>query len=299
MHEPATGRNWNTSHGINWWVASYLFASPILAVGGIIAYLYFNGVHFLEPLQFFFFYFVTGMGITAGYHRFFAHKSHEAHPIIQLFYLIGGAAVIQQSALQWSNIHRFHHRYSDTELDPHNINQGFFYAHMGWILHKTDLSDDRSMVPDLMKNKYVMWQDKYYWLLVLIFGIALPTSIGALIGRPLGGFLWGFALRMVLQNHVIFSINSLAHTWGKQTFSTKFEARDSWLLAFISNGEGFHSFHHRFASDYRNGWRWFHWDPSKWFIGSMSLVGLTKNLKRTPKEKILAAQRQDLSDIAV
>jgi stearoyl-CoA desaturase (delta-9 desaturase) len=149
----------------------------------------------------------------------------------------------------------------------------------------------------LLQNKYCVWQEKYYWWLVLIFGIALPTGIGALYGRPLGGFLWGFALRMVLQNHVIFSINSLAHTWGKQTYSTKFEARDNWLLALISNGEGYHSFHHRFASDYRNGWRWFDWDPSKWFIGAMSYLGLTGNLKRTPKEKILAA-KQNRAELA-
>lgn len=298
MQENGSGKNWNTPRGVNWYLATYLFASPVLAVGGVITYMYFNGIHLLEPLQFLFFYFVTGMGITAGYHRHFAHKSHDAHPVIQLFYLIGGAAVLQQTALQWSNVHRFHHRYSDTELDPHNIKNGFFYAHMGWIFQKTDLSDDRSMVADLLQNKYCVWQQKYYWWLVLIFGVGLPTAIGALIGRPLGGFLWGFALRMVLQNHVIYSINSLAHTWGKQTYSTKFEARDSWLLAIISNGEGFHSFHHRFASDYRNGWRWFDWDPSKWFIGSMSYVGLTKNLKRTPKEKILAAKNNKLAGMA-
>lgn len=290
MNETDSVSNWNTSEGINWPVAAYLFASPIMVAAGASLYFYINGVHYLEPLQFLFLYVVTGLGITAGYHRCFSHKSHDAHPIIQIFYLIAGASVIQQPALQWANIHRYHHRYSDTDLDPHNIHQGFFYAHMGWIFQKTKLSGDRSLVADLMKNKYCVWQQKYYWWIVLVFGVGLPTAIGAFIGRPIGGFLWGFALRMVLQNHVIYSINSFAHTWGKQTYSKKFEARDSFLLALISNGEGYHSFHHRFASDYRNGWRWFHWDPSKWFIGSLSWVGLTRNLKRTPKTKILEAR---------
>ncbi|MGZ3723486.1 MAG: acyl-CoA desaturase [Bdellovibrionales bacterium] len=289
MQQPATS-NWNSSSGINWGIALYLFLSPILAIGGVIVYSIYNGVHWLEPAQFTFLYFVTGLGITAGFHRCYAHKSHEAHPIVQLFYLIGGAVVIQQPVLQWATIHRIHHRYSDTDLDPHNINQGFFYAHMGWIFQRTALVNDYSMVPDLLANRLVMWQKKYYWVLIGVFGVGLSTLIGAMVGRPLGGFLWGFALRMVLQNHIIYSINSWAHTFGKQTYSTKFQARDSFLLALISNGEGYHSFHHRFAMDYRNGWRWWHWDPSKWFIGFMSWFGLTKNLHRTPKEKIVGAK---------
>lgn len=236
MNEAKAAKNWNTSIGINWVVFAYLFLSPVAAVAGVLVYLYCNGIHFLEPIHFFTMYLLTGLGITAGFHRYYAHRSHEAHPLVQLFYLIGGAVVMQQPVLQWARNHRVHHKYADTDLDPHNINQGFFYAHMGWIFHKTALTEDYSMVPDLLENKYVMWQQKYYWLLVAIFGIGFSTLIGALIGRPLGGFLWGFALRLVLQNHIIFSINSWAHTFGKQTYSTKFEARDSFLLALVPLG---------------------------------------------------------------
>ena len=125
---------------------------------------------------------------------------------------------------------------------------------------------------------------------MFLVGAALPAFLGWLIAdRPLGGFLWGALLRVVVQSHTTYSINSVAHTWGKQKFSLRSEARDSWLLALISNGEGFHSFHHRFASDYRNGWLWYHWDPSKWWIRSLSFLGLTKNLSRTPKEAIARA----------
>lgn len=297
MTEHKTSPNWNTSLGINWYVVAYLILSPIAAIGGVIAYSYFNGVHISEPIHFAILYYGTGLGITAGFHRYYAHKSHEAHPIVQMFYLITGAMCFQQPVLVWARNHRLHHKYSDTDLDPHNIKKGFLYAHMGWIAHKTSYESDFSLVGDLKNNKLVLWQQKYYWWIALGGGIALSTAIGAIFGRPLGGLLWGFALRLVIQNQVIFSINSVAHTFGKQTYSKKFEARDSWLLALISNGEGYHSFHHRFASDYRNGWRWFHFDPSKWFIGSMSWLGLTRNLKRTPKEKILAARLDHFHEV--
>ena len=290
MQQTEQNVNWNTSYGIDWGAAVFVFLSPVVAIGGLITYLYFNGIHFMEPIHFGVFYFLTGLGITAGFHRYYAHRTHEAHPVVQLFYLIAGAVVVQRPVIEWARVHRVHHRYSDTELDPHNINQGFFYAHMGWIFQKTPLANDYSTVPDLLNDPLALWQRKYYWWLVLIFGVGTSTLIGAMIGRPLGGFLWGFALRMVTQNHIIYSINSWAHTFGRQTYSTKFEARDSFLLALISNGEGYHSFHHRFANDYRNGWRWFHWDPSKWFIGFLSWFGLTTNLRRTPSDQILQAK---------
>lgn len=292
MPENSANQNWNTSEGIDWPVAIFVWATPILAVVGVSVYLYFNGIHYLEPVQFAVLYFLTGLGITAGFHRYYAHRSHEAHWVVQLFYLIAGAVVLQRSAIDWARVHRIHHRYSDTDLDPHNIHKGFYYAHMGWIYQKTPLTHDYSTVPDLLNDKLALWQKKYYWLIVAVFGVGLSTLIGAMVGRPLGGFLWGFALRMVAQNQVIYGINSWTHTFGRQTYSKKFEARDSFLYALISNGEGYHSFHHRFASDYRNGWRWFDWDPSKWFIGFLSWFGLTKKLRRTPKDVILKAREE-------
>jgi stearoyl-CoA desaturase (delta-9 desaturase) len=290
MRETIPESNWNKSQGINWPVFIYLFTSPFATVAALILYIYFNGVHWLEPVHLAVAFYLTGVGLTAGYHRYYSHKAYDAHPALQIFYLLCGAVILQQPVLQWANVHRFHHRYADTDLDPHNINQGFFHAHMGWIFQKTPLSTDTSMVPDLLANKYVMWQKKYYWWLALFLGVGISALVGATVGRPFGGVLWGFALRVVLQNQMAYSINSFAHTFGKQTYSKKFEARDNFLLALFSNGEGYHSFHHRFARDYRNGVRWYDFDPSKWFIRSMSWVGLTRNLHRTPKEKILGAR---------
>jgi stearoyl-CoA desaturase (delta-9 desaturase) len=280
LKEPES--NWNTPHGIDWPAAVYVFLSPIGTAIALAFYIYYNGVHWMEPVQFIVGFYLTGMGVTAGYHRYFSHKSHEAHPAVELFYLIFGATMIQRPVLDWCQVHRVHHRYADTDLDPHNINQGFYHAHMGWIYQKTSLLENYKMVPDMLANPRVMWQKKYYWWIVLVFGIGLSMGIGALYGRPFGGLLWGFCLKVVLQNHMAYSVNSIAHTWGKQTYSKRQHARDSFWLALLSNGEGYHSFHHRFPADYRNGVRWYQWDPSKWFIRGLSYVGLTRNLKKTP-----------------
>lgn len=288
LKEPAN--NWNTSTGIHWPSAIFVFLSPVATAIALAFYIYYNGVHWMEPVLLIVGFYVTGMGVTAGYHRYFTHRSHEAHPIVEMFYLIFGATMLQNPVLDWCQVHRVHHRYADTDLDPHNIKQGFFYAHMGWIYQKTSLLENYKMVPDMLANPRVMWQKKYYWWIVLVFGVGLSAAIGCIYGRPGGAVLWGFFLKFVLQNHMAYATNSVAHTFGKQTYSKKQLARDNFLLAFFSNGEGYHSFHHRFPSDYRNGCRWYHFDPGKWFIKSLSFVGLTRNLKATPYPDIAKAQ---------
>lgn len=121
-------------------------------------------------------------------------------------------------------------------------------------------------------------------------GIAVPLAIGAATGHLLGTFLLAVAARLTLVHHSTFSINSVCHTFGKATYDITLTARDHWLVAFITNGEGYHNFHHRFASDYRNGVRWYQWDPSKWVIAGLGYCGLASKLYRTPKKTILAAK---------
>lgn len=278
------------SLGLHWPSVIWITLSPFLALGLSVWYISQYGITNGEILLWAFTYFFVGLGITAGYHRYFSHRTHDAHAALEWLYLIMGTMVLQRSALDWSRNHRVHHRFADTEQDPHDIHRGFFHAHMGWIFHHRPLDSDYSAVPDLLQNPRVIFQHKHYWSMFAIFGVGLPIALGWMVGRPLGGFILIGLARLVLQNHVIFAINSVAHTFGIQRYSLSQEARDSWLLAFISNGEGFHSFHHRFASDYRNGWRWFHWDPSKWFIWSMSKLGLVSNLKTAPEKMILQAQ---------
>ena len=284
-------KNWNEVQSTNWVAKIFLLTSPIAAVIGAIWYIKTYGFGFGELALWSSMHVITGLGITAGYHRCFSHRTHDAHPILQFIYLMLGASVLQQNVIYWSRNHRIHHRFADTELDPHNIKQGFFHAHMGWIFQNRPIDSDFSTVKDLLAQPLMTWQMKYYWPIFFVTGVILPTLLGWLFLDSLAaGFVWGVLVRLVAQNHCVFSINSVAHTLGKQTYSLKAEARDSLFLVFFSNGEGYHSFHHRFASDYRNGHAWYHWDPSKWFIRGMEKLGLASNLKLAPESAIIKAR---------
>jgi stearoyl-CoA desaturase (delta-9 desaturase) len=147
-----------------------------------------------------------------------------------------------------------------------------------------------------MSNRLVRWQYRFHGWLGIIVGLGLPTAIGALFGRPIGGLLWGGFLRIVVIHHTTFMVNSVAHLWGTRPYTEENSARDNGWLALITNGEGYHNFHHRFPSDFRNGVRWYHWDPTKWLIACMGFVGLARDLRRTPKEAIaMSRQRIELA----
>ncbi len=231
----------------------------------------------------------TGFSITVGYHRLFSHRAFQAPPLITFLSLVFGAAAFEQSALTWSTLHRDHHQYVDTERDPYNIKQGFWYAHIGWMLFwRHEATYDN--VKDLTANPLVMQQHRYYALWAIGAGVLLPLVIGAMTGHLLGAFLLSVAGRLTFIHHSTWAINSICHTFGKATYDIDVSARDHWIVAFLTNGEGFHNFHHRFPSDYRNGIRWYHWDPSKWVIMLLRWCRLAKNLYRASPHAILAAR---------
>ena len=131
-------------------------------------------------------------------------------------------------------------------------------------------------------------------VLILLTNVALPLFLGWLVGDVWGVFLLAGVLRLVVSHHVTFFINSLAHMWGSRPYTDENTARDNWFLAIVTYGEGYHNFHHLFQSDYRNGIRWWQFDPTKWLIRSLAWLGLTKNLYRTPLERIETARAQML-----
>ncbi|MCB1646931.1 MAG: acyl-CoA desaturase, partial [Pseudomonadales bacterium] len=145
---------------------------------------------------------------------------------------------------------------------------------------------DYQNVRDLDKDPIVVWQDKYYWTLAFVLNVGLTTAIGFLLGDPVGGLLIMGFLRLVTCHHTTFFINSLAHTWGNQPYSDQNTSRDNPVIALLTYGEGYHNFHHTFQWDYRNGIRWYHFDPTKWLINALSWLKLTWNLKRIAPEKI-------------
>ncbi|OZB04641.1 MAG: acyl-CoA desaturase [Idiomarina sp. 34-48-12] len=226
----------------------------------------------------------AGISITAGYHRLWAHRAYDAHWSLRILFALGGALAVQNSALHWSSDHREHHKHvDDNDKDPYSAKRGFWYSHIGWMLREYQASrySNYDNAKDLQKDPIVMWQHRNYLMLTLVTSIGWPIALGLMLGDVWGAIiLVGFA-RLVINHHTTFFINSLAHIWGKQTYTDRNTARDNGVLALLTFGEGYHNYHHIFSADYRNGIRWWHFDPTKWLIRACSWVGLTSNLKRT------------------
>lgn len=284
----------STSNSAYDWVnIVFLFVTPIIAVLGTAAWVWHNGVTWLEIANFFFFWLLTGIGITAGYHRHFSHRAYDCNKPLQLFYLLFGAAAVQNSALNWCSDHRYHHRFVDTEEDPYNILRGGLYAHILWIFYndERDVHNRFKNIPDLLKNPLVVWQDRWYLALVVLVSFVLPTLVGFFDdGRYLGHLLWAGFLRIVIVHHMTFFINSLAHLVGSRPYSLVDTARDNWMLSPFTFGEGYHNFHHKFQADYRNGIKWYHFDMGKWWINAFHAIGWATRLSRTPEPLILKAK---------
>lgn len=270
-----------------WRWVGIIFFLVIHAIGliGTPLYIIHYGVTPAEWVLFFVWLIGTSMAITVGYHRLFAHVTYKTKNWIRFLLLFFGAATFEQSALKWASQHRQHHQFTDTEQDPYNINRGFFYAHVGWILfYKHRVNYDN--VPDLMQCKLVMSQHHLYTLWSFGAGIVIPMLIGFLIGKPLGAFILAVNLRLIFVLHSAFFINSYAHMFGDRDFDNRISARDHWIGGILTNGEGYHNFHHKHPNDYRNGIRWYHWDPSKWLIFTLSKLNLAWDLKKTPQSRL-------------
>lgn len=242
----------------------------------------------------FVFLYASGLSITGGYHRLWAHRAYEAHWSLRLFYMLFGAMAFQNSILIWASMHRVHHRHvDDVDHDPYSIKRGFWFAHVGWMIRDYPSAKlDFSNAQDLQQDKLVMFQHRYYLVIALLMNIGLPALVGALCGDVWGFLLVAGLLRLVVNHHFTFLINSLAHYWGRRPYTVANTARDNDLIALFTYGEGYHNFHHLFQWDYRNGVRWWQFDPTKWLIASLSWVGITRSLKRVPEFKIQRAMLQ-------
>jgi len=277
---------------INWPTSLFLILTPpaALAWGGY--WLANWGLSLTDAAIMVFFVFATGMSITAGYHRLWSHRAYDAHPLVKFFLLIFGAATFQHSVLTWSSDHRRHHKNIDQDDDPYSIKKGFWFAHIGWLLTNEVEKPGFENVYDLEKDPMVRLQHRYYMPLAIFACFGLPTLVGWAFGSPWGGLLWGGLVRLVIVHHSTFLVNSLAHTLGRRPYTLDNSARDSLVTALLTFGEGYHNYHHRFAADYRNGVRSYQYDPTKWMIRTLAALGLTWNLRRVPRERIIAARVQ-------
>jgi stearoyl-CoA desaturase (delta-9 desaturase) len=275
----------------NWTPTLMFLLTFAVAITAVPWYGFARGYHTAAWVWFAVFLAANGMAITCGYHRLFAHATYQAHPILKVAYLLFGAMSLQNSVLIWSANHRTHHQFiDDPQRDPYCARRGFWFSHIGWMLRDYPSGiPDLNAVRDLQRDPLVMWQHRHYLALALAMNLGLPLIIGWMSGDVLGVFLLAGVLRLVISHHATFLINSLAHMWGSQPYTETNTARDNGVVSLLTYGEGYHNFHHMFTHDYRNGVRWWQWDPSKWFINTMHWLGLATNLKRIPWFKIQRA----------
>lgn len=262
----------------NWVIGSFLIAYQVLLLASLPFYFYYCSPSWGMYLISIVLLYATGLSITGGYHRLYSHRSFRTNKVVEFIVLFFASMAGQGSALRWSFDHRLHHAHVDTEDDPYSIKKGFWYAHFFWMLYEQKPIDQK-IVPDLFQNKYVLFQHRYYP--ILMFGINLLTflAIGYFLNDFWGAFFLAWWTRFFLLHHFTWFINSLAHTWGDKPFCQEQSAVNNYILAFLTFGEGYHNYHHTFANDYRNGIRWFHFDPTKWVIWTLAYFGLAHQLR--------------------
>jgi len=281
---------------VNWITSSFLIGTLFLAVTATPLYIWHYGLNWFQIGLFWVMFCFCGFSITLGYHRHFSHLSFKAHWSIRLFTLVFGAGAFENSALMWSSEHRRHHKYVDHDDDPYDIRKGFFWAHMGWLMFKIDPQPPFDNVPDLDKDWMVRFQHKYIHLMAVAVAFVLPAALGYLyqgwVGA-LGAFLIAGVARVVCLQHCTFFINSACHTLGSQPYSSRCSARDSWIMALLTFGEGYHNYHHEFQHDYRNGVKAWQFDPTKWSIWALNKLGLTSNLRQVAPQVIFLAELRE------
>jgi stearoyl-CoA desaturase (delta-9 desaturase) len=240
--------------------------------------------------------YLTGLSVTAGYHRLYAHSTYKIHPVIEAILLFFATMATQGSVLRWAFDHRLHHAFVDTDRDPYSIKKGFWYAHFLWLLEKPTEIESK-VVADLLKRPLLRFQHRFYGPLMLLTNGLTFLFFGWWLNDYLGAFLFVWFVRLFFLHHFTWFINSLAHTWGARTFCQELSAVDNYLISMLTFGEGYHNYHHTFAYDYRNGVRWYHFDPTKWLIWTLSKLGLAYRLRKNQRdfiEKRLILERKQL-----
>jgi len=226
-------------------------------------------------------YWVRMVGVTAGYHRYFSHRTYKTSRVGQFVIALIAQSSAQRGPIWWAAVHREHHKHSDTELDHHSPrHKGFLFSHMGWIFTKRSGKPEYDGVTDLTQYPELMWLDRHQYSPA----IALGFLVWLFAGWP--GLIVGFMWSTVLCFHCTFFINSLAHVHGSQRYQTGDDSRNNWWLAVLTCGEGWHNNHHAYQSSTRNGFRWYEWDLSYYVIKALSWTGAVWDLRDPPREVV-------------
>ena len=234
-------------------------------------------------------YVLRMFAITAGFHRYFSHRSYKTSRLFQFVLAFIGGASAQKGALWWAAHHRHHHKHSDTDEDIHSpIAQGIWHSHVGWVLDSRYYQPDMSQIKDFTKYPELCFLNKFDLLAPVVFGFTI-FGLGILLESIFPGvtrwqiFVWGFLVSTIALYHGTFCINSLAHVIGNRRFETTDHSKNSMILALITLGEGWHNNHHRYPGSERQGFYWWEIDISHYILKGLSFFGIVWDLRTPPK----------------
>jgi fatty-acid desaturase len=224
-------------------------------------------------------YWVAGsLGIGMGFHRLLTHRAYKVPKPVEYFLALCGSLALEGGPIQWVVTHRIHHAHADRAGDPHTPRDGGWWAHVGWILWGTAQNHDEATLaryaPDLVKDRFYRWLNRYFYVPLLFVGAALLFFGGW------GVLLWGVSVRLTIALHATWLVNSATHLWGKTRFETGDDSRNSWWVALLTFGEGWHNNHHAHPTSARHGLKWYEIDLNWYGIRVLQLLGLARGIRR-------------------
>jgi fatty-acid desaturase len=259
-----TGLNWTTT-----------IAMGLFHVGAIAALFMFNWRSFWVAV--FLYWVATGLGISMGYHRLHTHRGYSCPRWLEYFFAVCGSLTLEGGPIFWVAVHRIHHQKSDQHGDPHSPREGFFWAHMGWIMFGEGNHNNTKLMskyaPDLAKHRFYVVLNNWHWVPMVVLGLIL-FAIG---GWPM--MLWGICVRVVFGLHATWLVNSATHMWGGRRFATRDDSRNNWWVAALTFGEGWHNNHHAHPTSIRHGLAWYEIDHSWILANILKRIGLGWDLK--------------------
>jgi len=257
---------------INWYTTFIMVVFHVLAV---VALFHFTWKAFLLAAVL---WWISGsLGIGMGYHRLLTHRGYKTPKWVEYFLTVCGTLALEGGPIFWVATHRIHHQLTDKPGDPHSPRDGKWWSHMGWILmgeslHKS--TDDLARyVPELRKDRFIVWLSKWHWLTETILGLGIAYF---------GGWnyvLWGIFLRTVVGLHATWLVNSATHLWGSQRYATGDDSTNNFVIAMLTFGEGWHNNHHAHPSSARHGLKWWEFDLNWYGIQFLRSLGLAKDIK--------------------
>jgi stearoyl-CoA desaturase (delta-9 desaturase) len=247
----------------------------VFHIGAVAALFHFSWT--LLAVSLVLYWMACGLGISMGYHRLHTHRSYQVPKLLDYLFAVCGTLTLEGGPIFWVATHRIHHQHSDTDADPHTPRHGGFWAHMGWILfgeghhNRTDLLG--KYAPDLYADRFYRLLNTYHWVPLTVLGIA-ALFLG---GWP--AVYWIVFLRVVVGLHSTWLVNSATHMWGSRRFEIKDDSKNSWWVALLTFGEGWHNNHHAHPTSARHGLAWYEFDVSWLTIKLMRAVGLAKRVR--------------------